>query len=80
MKKLNVCRYIRSIVVMSLLAVMVWSVSGCVAWMGSPGETAEEVHRRHKKVVMDNLRQQQDDVDAFWMLDEPSRLSDKITR
>ena len=51
-------------------------LTGCAA----PGETSQEVSRRHSEVVRRNMLLVQDDVDRLLMLDEPSRASDKLIR
>ena len=50
---------------------------GCA---GTPGETAQEVNRRHIRVLDTAHKELQDDIDAWMMLDQPSRLSDRIVR
>ena len=52
------------------------SLSGCAA----PGRTAAEVNQRHRTTIQNDLWQVQDDVDAVFLLDRPSRLSDKMVR
>ena len=47
---------------------------------GSPGETSAEIHRKHMNTITTNLLQMQDDVDAVWHLDQPTKLSDKHVR
>jgi hypothetical protein len=51
-------------------------LSGCAA----PGRTKEQVNQKHRETIQNNLWQFQDDVDAVFLLDRPSRLSDKMVR
>jgi hypothetical protein len=51
-------------------------LSGCKA----RGLTKEEVHRRHYDTIQNNMWQVQDDVDAVFLLDKPSRLSEQMVR
>ncbi len=60
-----------------LLITITFALVGCG---GSSGETAAEVHRRHIDVVRTNNLQIQDDLDALFMLDKPSKLSDRYVR
>ena len=66
-------RYLLCLCIIALIASF---LVGCSA----PGLTSEEVHRRHVDTWKTQMLQMQDDVDDFWMIDRPSRLSDKYTR
>jgi len=77
MKKFNIRGYISLGLYLCLFTVLIGVLAGC---MGTPGETAEEVHTRHVGVMKENHLQMQDDIDAILMLDKPSRLSDKLVR
>lgn len=76
MKNVLFSRYFRVTVCICVLSCMVLCIMGC----GSPGETRSEVNRRHKNAMRTNQLQIQDDLDAVFMLDSPSKLSDKLTR
>ena len=71
---------------MRLLKVLLFSAvcSCCVLFTGcamqAPGETADEVSIRHKRVIKTTMMQMQADLDAYMMLDKPSKLSDRIIR
>jgi hypothetical protein len=51
-------------------------VTGCKA----PGLTKEQVHMRHADSVHQNMLQFQDDIDSFFLIDRPSRLSPMLVR
>ena len=70
MKKVSILAVL--LVICGFLAIL---TVGCKT-KAQPGETAEEVHRRHVRV--NNIRKQQlrNDVDKFFMTDKPSKLSD----
>ena len=42
-----------------------------------PGETADEVSRRHARTMSLNSQMMMSDVDKFLLLDKPSMLSDR---
>ena len=69
-------KYISVVFCLFALSAMVLSLFGC----SSPGETPDEVSRRRKRVIRNDLLQVQDDLDAVLMLDKPSRISDKPIR
>jgi hypothetical protein len=48
--------------------------------MGALGETPRQVHQRHVDVFNTDMTQIQDDIDAVFLIDKPSRLSDKPVR
>ena len=68
----NMARFLICVIFM----VIMLSAFGC----GTPGESAAEVHRRHQRVVDNAAQQMAEDVDSLFMLDQPSRLSDKRVR
>ncbi|HEG42628.1 hypothetical protein LCGC14_2631980 [marine sediment metagenome] len=76
MKKLNIFYCFKCAVCLCLISAILICVSGCAG----AGETASEVRDRHKTVVKSGLRMVQDDVDAFLLIDRPTKLSDKLTR
>ena len=81
MKKLNIRKYVRLILCFCLFAVLIVSLTACSgSTRATPGETASEVHSRHVSVIKTNWLHAQDDIDAVLMLDQPSRLSDKLIR
>jgi hypothetical protein len=51
-------------------------VTGCKA----PGLPKEQVHMRHADSVHQNMLQFQDDIDSFFLIDRPSRLSPMLVR
>jgi len=58
-----------------MMLVLVFMPFGCSS--SQPGETAAEGHRRHKRMARINQQEMMADIDAVFMLDEPSRLTDK---
>lgn len=52
--------------------------TGCA--MQAPGETADEVTIKRKRVIRTSMKQLQSDLDIYMMLDKPSKLSDRIIR
>lgn len=59
-----------------LLAAVTILATGCAA----PGLTKDEVHRRHVDTWDTRKLQLQDDIDAWLMIDRPSRLSRMYVR
>jgi len=76
MKKMLFSRGLRVLICVCLLAAVTVSLLGCA---GS-GQTAAEIHRKHIDAVRTNTLQMQDDLDAVFMLDRPSRLSNRYVR
>jgi len=59
-----------------LVTIAVSFLSGCA----HSYESEAEVRARHDDVVKTNFMQIQDDLDYFFMLDRPSRLSKRYIR
>ncbi|MBE0537834.1 MAG: hypothetical protein IH624_19410 [Phycisphaerae bacterium] len=78
MKNTLFSRCCRVLICACLLVSIAVSLLGCGG--GASGETAAEVHRRHIDVVRTNNLQMQDDLDALFLLDRPSRLSSRYVR
>ncbi len=79
MKLVNFRSCVRSVCTALVLCVALLVFTGCR--MEAPGETTSEVSRRHHRVIDVNLRHQlQEDLDAYFMLDKPSKLSRRIVR
>jgi len=76
MKKSSFARSLKCLFCLCVLLLWTCWLAGCSA----PGETSSEVHRRHKRVLKNNLQQAQDDIDAVFLIDKPSKLSDKVVR
>ncbi len=55
-----------------LFALVIW-LSGC----RQPGETTAEGSRRHNRNLSINQQELNQDLDKTFLLDKPSRLSDK---
>ena len=53
------------------------TLTGC---MSAPGMTSQEVHRRHMNMIKQDTLMLQDDIDAVFMIDRPSRLTPYSTR
>ena len=67
-----------------LLLGLVFSASGCgcapALWnwgCDQPGETKAEGRRRHERRARINRQQFMEDLDSFWLTDQPSRLTEK---
>ena len=73
MKKLisNYCRVI-------LCVCVAVCISGCMSQ--GAGETKAEIERRHDRVIKTGKHEIQDDLDAYLLLDRPTRLTDKFVR
>ncbi|MFQ6036546.1 MAG: hypothetical protein ACE5NM_11975 [Sedimentisphaerales bacterium] len=67
-----VCRLFLSII---LCALVFWPCS-CRSYE-QLGETTAEGHRRHKRVLRINKQEMMADIDRIFLLDEPSKLTDK---
>jgi hypothetical protein len=76
MKSLCVIRPLSLWVVLAVTGLLL-AFSGCA---GSPGMTSREVHRQHINSASTNWLMLQKDIDEFLMVDQPSRLSDSISR
>jgi hypothetical protein len=51
-------------------------VNGC----GTVGESSNEVRARHDRTLNNNIGRIQDDFDAVFLFDQPSRASDQPVR
>jgi len=71
MKSVFVCKVILPVI----LLVLVFMPFGCKS--SQPGETAAEGNRRHQRMVRINQQEMMKDIDAAFLLDKPSRLTDK---
>ncbi len=76
MKKISFVRCFGCLFCLFALCGVICCLQGC----GAPGETSSEVHRRHMRVINNNLLQVQDDIDALFLIDKPSKLSDKVQK
>ena len=65
-----------SLICSIVLLVGIIFLSGC----NSLGETGSERTRRWEQITQSNLDQVADDVDAFWLLDKRSKLTDRLIR
>lgn len=66
-----VCKAILAV----FLSVLVFLPYGCA--YEQPGETLAEGKRRHKRVLRINNQEMMEDIDKVFLLDRPSRLTDK---
>jgi len=73
MKSVSVC--VCKVILPVILLVLVFVLFGCSS--SQPGETSAEGHRRHKRMARINQQEMMADIDAVFMLDEPSRLTEK---
>ncbi len=67
----SVCKVILPVIML----VLVFMPFGCSS--SQLGETSAEGHRRHKRMARINQQEMMADIDAVFMLDEPSRLTEK---
>ena len=69
---------LRKVILIVVLTAIFLLPTGCSSFSTEqPGETAAEGKRRHLRVDRLNNGGFWADVDAFFQIDEPSRLSDK---
>ena len=80
MKAMKISVYLRPVFWTSVVLLLAAVLSGCALSTGSAGETHAEVQRRHKRIYESSHLQLQDDIDAWLLMDRPSRLSDKVIR
>jgi len=64
----------RSLLLGTLLVVLIFWLSGCT---GQLGETRAEGSRRHARNVKINTQQLTGDIDKMFLLDKPSKLSER---
>ncbi|MHC4708023.1 MAG: hypothetical protein ACYS8I_13175 [Planctomycetota bacterium] len=60
-----------------VLVVMVFSLALLASGCSQPGETTAEGSRRHSRNLRINQQEMMADIDAFLLLDKPSKLTDK---
>ncbi len=68
-------RALISITLAVLLASLVFALVGCS--MEQQGETVAEGQRRHARNLRLNKQSMTEDIDAFLLLDEPSRMTER---
>jgi len=76
MSKPSITTWVRSVLRAGVLVIVAACLIGCAA----SGEDVSAVKRRHQHIIWNNSQQIQSDVDAYLMLDKPSKLSDRIIR
>ncbi len=59
-----------------ILGALVCMACGCCV-CEQPGETAAEGSRRHKRIARIDQQELMSDNDTFFLIDKPSKLSDK---
>jgi hypothetical protein len=59
-----------------IFGALVFQACGCSSYE-QPGETAAEGHRRHERIARTNQQELMSDIDTFFLLDRPSKLTDK---
>jgi hypothetical protein len=67
---------LRGVILIVILSVLVFLPYGC-GFFNQLGETTAEGHRRHKRVLRVNRQEMMADIDRVFLLDEPSKLTDK---
>jgi hypothetical protein len=65
-----VCKVLLAVV----LSALVFLPCGCGRQLG---ETKAEASRRHKRVLSINHREMMEDIDKVFLMDKPSKLTDK---
>ena len=78
MRNVLFSRCLRVVVCGCVLGFAAICMMGCTR--GTPGETAAEVKRRHINIIHNDALMMQDDIDMIFMLDQPSKLSDRYIR
>jgi hypothetical protein len=72
MKNASACKVILVIVYCALIFLL----CGC----GQLGETEAEGHRRHLRNIRLNQQELMEDIDKAFLIDKPSKLTDKRIR
>jgi len=67
--------HVRTVVWAAILGVFLLLPIGCGS--SQLGETAAESRRRHKRVMRINYREMLTDIERVYLLDQPSKLTDK---
>ncbi|MDT8302295.1 MAG: hypothetical protein RQ760_12485 [Sedimentisphaerales bacterium] len=79
-KRNKMVKSVSFFIVKAILTVIVFVFtllpSGCKSYE-QMGETAAEGHRRHIRNSRLNQQQLMADLDSFWLVDRPSKLTDK---
>lgn len=65
-----------SLWMVAVVCIAALMLGGCSA----PGRTAQDVHLQHGKTIKTNWLMIQDDIDSALLLDQPTRMSQMITR
>ena len=60
-----------------LLGISLLVMAGCAQSHAQPGETVAEGHRRHIRNMRLQRQMLLDDLDTFFLTDQPSKLTDK---
>jgi hypothetical protein len=68
--------FVFKVVVAVIVFVFVFLPCGCRSYE-QMGETASEGRRRHQRNHRINQQQLMADLDTFWLVDKPSKLTDK---
>jgi hypothetical protein len=68
--------FVVKVILTVVVFVFVFLPSGCSSYE-QMGETAAEGRRRHIRNSRLNQQQLMADLDSFWLLDKPSKLTDK---
>ena len=68
--------FVFKVVLALIVFVFVLLPSGCKSYE-QMGETAAEGRRRHLRNQRINQQQLMADLDTFWLVDKPSKLTDK---
>jgi len=71
MKSFSLCKVILGL----MFVILAFLPCGCKSTQ--PGETGAEVNRRHDRVARIDGEELRSDIDKFFLLDKPSKLTDK---
>lgn len=70
---------IMTMVLLGVVIVVLTGLTGCTSGktygLAAPGLTKEEVNQRHLDAIHNDLWQLQDDIDAVFLFDRPSRIN-----
>ena len=68
--------FVFKVILTVILLVFVFLPCGCRSYE-QMSETAAEGRRRHQRNLRINKQQLMADLDTFWLVDKPSKLTDK---
>ena len=72
----SVSGFVHKLALAGCLLILSFAIVGCGSW-AQLGETEAEGARRHKRVSRINRAELNSDIDRVFLLDQPSKLTDK---